>query len=64
VLLAAKFDLNVAAYNFIKPHSTLSKRFDKQSGKKCNIPTTPAMAAGLTSRPWTYSELLSTKGTN
>jgi hypothetical protein len=48
----------VAAYNFIQPRSTLSWRFDKQSGKKYYIPTTPAMAAGLTSRPEIYYELL------
>jgi IS1 family transposase len=51
--LQAKLSILALSYNFIKPHGTLSKQ---PSGKK--IPTTPAMAAGITNRPWTYAEVL------
>jgi IS1 family transposase len=42
--------LHFFAHNFIRVHSTLSKK----RGKK----TTPAMAAGLTNRPWTVEDIL------
>jgi IS1 family transposase len=42
--------LNFFAHNFIRVHSTLSKA----AGAK----TTPAMAAGLTSEPWTVERLV------
>lgn len=42
--------LNFFAHNFIRVHSTLTKT----AGKK----TTPAMAAGLTSEPWTIETLV------
>jgi transposase-like protein/IS1 family transposase len=43
--------LHFATYNFVTPHGTLTKEAE---GRK----TTPAMAAGLTDRPWTLAELL------
>ncbi len=43
--------LHFAAYNFVRPHGTLTKAAE---GTK----TTPAMAAGLTDHPWTLRELL------
>jgi IS1 family transposase len=42
--------LNFFAHNFIRVHGTLSKK----AGRK----TTPAMAAGLTDRPWTVNDLV------
>ena len=36
-------------YNFVKPHRTLNKNFQKK--------TTPAMAAGVTGHCWTWEEL-------
>ena len=42
--------LHFFAHNFIRVHSTLTK----ERGAK----TTPAMAAGLTDRPWTVEDLL------
>jgi len=41
------------AYNFIKPHGTLTKAHPK------HYPTTPAMAAGVTDHVWTVEEMLS-----
>jgi len=38
-------------YNYVRPHTTLTKR---ANGK----PTTPAMAAGLATRPWTMADLV------
>jgi hypothetical protein len=43
--------LHFFAHNFIRVHSTLTK---ERSGVK----TTPAMAAGLTDRPWTMDDML------
>lgn len=43
--------LHFFAYNFVRPHQTLSK-------KRNGIKTTPAMAAGLTNRAWTMEDLL------
>jgi hypothetical protein len=56
--LKAKITICIAAYNFIRPHSSLSYHEDANSGKKIYIPTTPAMASGITDHPWTYLELL------
>ncbi len=39
------------AYNFIKPHGTLTKAAG-------GIKTTPAMAAGVATRPWTVEDVL------
>jgi IS1 family transposase len=47
----AALGLYFAAYNFVRPHGTLTKSAD---GRK----TTPAMAAGLTDHPWTLLELV------
>ena len=41
--------LHFFAHNFLRVHSTLSKGRGK---------TTPAMAAGLTTRPWTVEDML------
>ena len=43
--------LHPATYNFVTPHGTLTKQAE-------GVKTTPAMAAGLTDRPWTLRELL------
>jgi hypothetical protein len=56
--LCTKFAICILFYNFIRPHSTLSKRIDKETGKKFTVPITPAMAAGLTDRPLKLSEIL------
>jgi len=50
--LEAKLAKSIMFYNFIKPHGTLSKTAGKAAGQR-RIPTTPAMAAGLTSSPMT-----------
>lgn len=41
------------AYNFVKPHGTLTK------AHQMRYPTTPAMAAGVTDHVWTVEEILS-----
>jgi hypothetical protein len=45
----AKVALTVFFYNFIKPHSTLSKNPDKST-----TPRTPAMIAGITDKVWKF----------
>lgn len=42
--------LHYAYYNWCRPHASLNKQYGR--------PTTPAMAAGLTERPWTIDDLL------
>jgi hypothetical protein len=37
-------------YNYIRPHTTLTKA--------AGVKTTPAMAAGLTDRVWTFEDML------
>lgn len=49
--------LHFMAYNFCKPHGTLTKA-------KKGIKTTPAMAAGVTDHVWTVEELLGLMGPN
>jgi IS1 family transposase len=56
--LKAKLAISLLNYNFIRPHSTLSRRIDPLSLKKFTEPTTPAMASGITNRPMSFSELL------
>lgn len=51
--LKAKFAICVACYNLIRPHETLSRGKDRVFR-----PKTPAMAANVTDRPWTFSDLL------
>lgn len=51
----AKLSLTIAVYNFVRPHSTLSKNADRS-----RTPRTPAMSAGITSLPWSFVELLGT----
>jgi IS1 family transposase len=48
--LAHAVSLHYMAYNFARPHQTLTKA---NGGKK----TTPAMAAGVTDRVWTYRDI-------
>lgn len=52
--LEAKFAIVVSAYNFVRPHESLSR---DQTNRKF-IPKTPAMAAGITNRLWGLQELL------
>jgi len=54
--LYAKFAICIAVYNFVRAHESLSRGPDRVFR-----PTTPAMAAGVTDRPWTVSELLASK---
>ena len=42
--------LHYTYYNYVRPHGTLSK----EAGK----PTTPAMAVGLSEKPWTFADIL------
>ncbi len=48
----AAFSMYTMHYNFCRPHQTLTKM------AKHRIPTSPAMAAGLTDHVWTVEELL------
>ncbi|MSR21777.1 MAG: hypothetical protein EXR91_12535 [Gemmatimonadetes bacterium] len=43
--------LTFFVYNFCTPHGTLTKA-------RGGIKTTPAMAAGITHKPWTMEDLL------
>ena len=54
----AALGLYFAAYNFVRPHGTLTH--DAPDRRK----TTPAMAAGLTDHPWTLLELLQAASTH
>jgi IS1 family transposase len=56
--LKAKLAISIAYYNFGRPHRTLSIRLDPLTNKRKFVPTTPAMASGLTDHPWTFSEIL------
>lgn len=47
--LKAKFSIVLAFYNFVRPHGSLSKQ---------GVPITPAMAAGITTCPWSVDDLL------
>jgi IS1 family transposase len=49
--LAHAVSLHFMAYNFVKPHGTLTKAAG-------GTPTTPAMAAGVATRPWTYEQVI------
>lgn len=51
--LKAKFAICVAVYNFVRPYGTLSRGEDRIFS-----PKTPAMAAGVTDRPWKIMDLL------
>lgn len=53
--MKAKLAICLVDYNFIRPHSTLSKRFDHLTMKNFTLPTTPAMVAGITDRPLTFT---------
>lgn len=48
---AAAVALHFMAYNFVKPHGTLTKRAHGH-------PVTPAMEAGVAMKPWTYEEVV------
>jgi hypothetical protein len=43
--------LHYLVYNYVRPHGTLTKAAK-------GIKTTPAMAAGITFRPWTIEDIL------
>lgn len=47
-------DWSVCCYNFTKPHEALRV----PGGRRCHRQRTPAMAAGISSRPWQVRELL------
>jgi hypothetical protein len=47
--LAYSVSLFYAHYNLCRPHQTLTK--------KCGKPTTPAMAAGIETHPWSITQL-------
>jgi len=49
----AKLSFVAAFYDFVRPHSTLSKNDTRPSS-----PRTPFMEIGLTDHPWTLEELL------
>jgi hypothetical protein len=49
--LAHAVSLHFMVYNFVKPHGTLTK---EAKGK----PITPAMAAGIADKPWTYEDVI------
>ena len=49
----SKLAIIVACYNFVKPHTTLSKNSDGT-----NTPRTPAQVAGITDSPWSVKYLL------
>jgi IS1 family transposase len=48
--LAHAVSLHYMHYNFCRPHATLTKRYGK--------PTTPAMAAGVATYPWSVHQLV------
>jgi len=52
-LLEARIAIVIAYYNFIKPHTTLSKNSDKTV-----TPRTPAQVAGITNSIWSLGYLL------
>lgn len=52
-LLEARIAIVIAYYNFIKPHTTLSKNPDKTV-----TPRTPAQVAGITNSIWSLGHLL------
>jgi hypothetical protein len=56
--LQAKLSINIANYNFIRPHSTLSRIFNESKGAKKYVPTTPAMAVKVVDLPLSFEELL------
>ncbi len=45
-------------YNFCWPHHELSRRLARAQGRKGEVLTSPAMAAGLTERLWSVHEVL------
>jgi hypothetical protein len=49
--LAHAVAIHFMVYNFAKPHETLTKAAD-------GIPTTPAMAAGVASKPWSLRDVI------
>jgi hypothetical protein len=46
---AASVTLHFMAYNFARPHQTLTKRYKRK--------TTPAMAAGMAEHVWSVREI-------
>jgi len=58
----AAFSLYAMFYNYCGPHQTLTKQSGENGRNK--IPTTPAMAAGLTDHAWTVEELLEAVSSN
>ena len=49
--LSCAVALHFMVYNFVKPHGTLTKAAH-------GTPTTPAMAAGIETRPWTMADIV------
>jgi len=60
-LLEAQVVLQVANYNFVRPHSSLTTVTTRHDGTKKRERRTPAMAAGVTTHGWTLLELLTYK---
>ena len=56
----ASLALTFAYYNFCRPHQTLTQA-TREEGKR-DVPTTPAMQAGLEDHPWTLEELIRNAG--
>ncbi len=55
--LAHAVAIHFMAYNFVKPHGTLTKAAGGTS-------TTPAMAAGVVAKPWKLEEVIDLLGSN
>lgn len=52
----AAFSMYAMFYNYCRPHQTLTKESGSRGHNK--VPTTPAMAAGLTNHAWTVDEMI------
>lgn len=55
---AAAVSLYFMFYNFCRPHMTLTKQSENR------YPTTPAMAAGIASEPWSFERLVDLLNSN
>lgn len=60
-LLEAQIFLQIAHYNLVRPHSSLTTTVRRIDGNKKKVRRTPAMAAGLTPSRWSLLDLLTFK---